>query len=209
MQTAEKREPVLGRRATQKRVREDTIIQAARDLMAQQGYEAMTMDDLATRAGISKPTLYQHFPSKEAIAVRAVVDLVHLGREYIVNLEPDLPALEKLRRAFRRVIQEKFENGKLSFGPAARAALVPVIRANPKYQEEFSELFQAICGIVEEAKTEGTVCAELPTKVAVQMFFSILRDGDHHEFIARGEITAAELADTVVAVLLDGMRKRP
>ncbi len=40
------------------------LLGAARDVFAAQGYHAAAMDDIAERAGISKPVLYQHFPSK-------------------------------------------------------------------------------------------------------------------------------------------------
>jgi len=37
---------------------------AARDVFAAHGYHAAAMDDIAERAGVSKPVLYQHFPGK-------------------------------------------------------------------------------------------------------------------------------------------------
>jgi AcrR family transcriptional regulator len=40
------------------------LLGAARDVFAAQGYHAAAMDDIAERAGVSKPVLYQHFPSK-------------------------------------------------------------------------------------------------------------------------------------------------
>jgi AcrR family transcriptional regulator len=40
------------------------LLLAARDVFAAQGYHAAAMDDIAERAGVSKPVLYQHFPSK-------------------------------------------------------------------------------------------------------------------------------------------------
>ena len=40
------------------------LLDAARDVFAAQGYHAAAMDDIAERAGVSKPVLYQHFPGK-------------------------------------------------------------------------------------------------------------------------------------------------
>jgi AcrR family transcriptional regulator len=40
------------------------LLVAARDVFAEQGYHAAAMDDIAERAGVSKPVLYQHFPGK-------------------------------------------------------------------------------------------------------------------------------------------------
>ena len=40
------------------------LLVAARDVFGAQGYHAAAMDDIAERAGVSKPVLYQHFPGK-------------------------------------------------------------------------------------------------------------------------------------------------
>ncbi|HLU44172.1 MAG TPA: TetR/AcrR family transcriptional regulator [Natronosporangium sp.] len=40
------------------------LLQAAQEVFVAQGYHAAAMDDIADRAGVSKPVLYQHFPSK-------------------------------------------------------------------------------------------------------------------------------------------------
>lgn len=41
------------------------MLAAARTTFVTQGYHAAAMDDIAERAGVSKPVLYQHFPSKQ------------------------------------------------------------------------------------------------------------------------------------------------
>jgi len=40
------------------------LLGAARDVFVAQGFHAAAMDDIAERAGVSKPVLYQHFPGK-------------------------------------------------------------------------------------------------------------------------------------------------
>ncbi|MGH3446797.1 MAG: TetR/AcrR family transcriptional regulator [Nocardioidaceae bacterium] len=40
------------------------LLDSALDVFVAQGYHAAAMDDIADRAGVSKPVLYQHFPSK-------------------------------------------------------------------------------------------------------------------------------------------------
>ncbi|MFX0538288.1 TetR/AcrR family transcriptional regulator [Ornithinimicrobium sp. Y1847] len=56
------------------------LLDAALDAFSQQGYHATAMDDIAERAGVSKPVLYQHFDSKLAlylaIAVRVRDEIV-------------------------------------------------------------------------------------------------------------------------------------
>ncbi|MEK9664410.1 MAG: helix-turn-helix domain-containing protein, partial [Candidatus Nanopelagicales bacterium] len=40
------------------------VLTAARQVFVAQGYHTTGMDDIAERAGVSKPVLYQHFPGK-------------------------------------------------------------------------------------------------------------------------------------------------
>lgn len=47
-----------------RRERRLQLLQSALEVFVAQGYHAAAMDDIADRAGVSKPVLYQHFPSK-------------------------------------------------------------------------------------------------------------------------------------------------
>src|SRR3954451_13508075 len=44
--------------------RRKQLLAAAQQVFVAQGYHAAAMDDIADRAGVSKPVLYQHFPGK-------------------------------------------------------------------------------------------------------------------------------------------------
>ena len=52
------------------------ILQAASELFAQKGYSATTIEDLVSRAGVSRPSMYYHFNGKEAL-FRGVLDEIH------------------------------------------------------------------------------------------------------------------------------------
>lgn len=47
--------------------RREQLLNAARAIFAHQGFHAASMDEIADSAGISKPVLYRHFPSKLAL----------------------------------------------------------------------------------------------------------------------------------------------
>jgi AcrR family transcriptional regulator len=198
--------PKVPRRREQRRqARERVILQAAQELMEEHGYDAMTMDDLAARAGITKPTLYQHFPSKEEIAVRAIVHRMRCAREFLAEQDPALRAITRLEQFLRRMVEAKFQPNHLPIGPATRMALTPILRANTDYQVEFDLLVTAVSDAIEQAKAEGTFRRHLPTRVAVQMMFSVLRDGDFETLASSGPIPFTTLADAIVAILLNGM----
>ncbi len=47
--------------------RRKQLLAAAQEIFVAQGYHAAAMDDIAERAGVSKPVLYQHFPGKHEL----------------------------------------------------------------------------------------------------------------------------------------------
>ena len=47
-----------------RRERRVQLLDSALEVFVAQGYHAAAMDDIADRAGVSKPVLYQHFPGK-------------------------------------------------------------------------------------------------------------------------------------------------
>src|SRR3546814_1828647 len=47
-----------------RKARRAQLLEAALEVFVAHGYHAAAMDDIADRAGVSKPVLYQHFPGK-------------------------------------------------------------------------------------------------------------------------------------------------
>ena len=64
----------LPRRQLNRIARERAFLDAALQLFAAQGYSGTTMDQVAEAAGLTKPTLYQYFPSKEALFARMMLE---------------------------------------------------------------------------------------------------------------------------------------
>jgi AcrR family transcriptional regulator len=65
------------------------LLGAALEVFVQQGFHAAAMDDIADRAGVSKPVLYQHFPSKLELYVALLdqrsADLIGAVREALAS----------------------------------------------------------------------------------------------------------------------------
>ncbi|MCE0767776.1 TetR/AcrR family transcriptional regulator [Pseudonocardia kujensis] len=78
--------PARGTRLSRSARRAQLLV-AARDVFAAQGYHAAAMDDIAEKAGVSKPVLYQHFPGKlelyRALLTTYADELVNRVREAI------------------------------------------------------------------------------------------------------------------------------
>src|SRR6516162_3903861 len=63
--------------------RRQQLFDVARERFSQQGFHATSMDEIAEAAGVTKPVLYQHFPSKRALYVELLEDT---GRQLLTAL---------------------------------------------------------------------------------------------------------------------------
>ena len=87
--------------------REDAIVQTVNRLLAEKGFEAMTVDEVAANVGIAKASLYKHFPSKEDLAAAAMVRVMRRAQDFLSALPPEATPLEKLREVVRWTMKVK------------------------------------------------------------------------------------------------------
>ncbi|NLD75815.1 MAG: helix-turn-helix transcriptional regulator, partial [Acidimicrobiales bacterium] len=72
----------------------DRILQAGIEAAAIHGIARLTVGDVAKRAGVSRPTLYKHFKSKDALVAAAVErEADRMVKQVIVAELPDEPHL--------------------------------------------------------------------------------------------------------------------
>ena len=77
--------------------REEAIIRSVNRLLAEKGFEAMTVDEVAADVGIAKASLYKHFPSKEDLACAAMVSMMRRAQTFLQTLPLDAPPVANLR----------------------------------------------------------------------------------------------------------------
>ena len=67
--------------------REDAIVASANRLLAEKGFDVMTVDEVAADVGIAKASLYKHFTSKEELAAAAMIRVLDRALAFIVTLD--------------------------------------------------------------------------------------------------------------------------
>jgi AcrR family transcriptional regulator len=105
--------------------RRKQLLAAAQEVFVAQGYHAAAMDDIAERAGVSKPVLYQHFPGKlelylalldrhcDAIVakVRAAMDATNDNKERVRGaVQAYFDFVDHESEAFRLVFESDLRN---------------------------------------------------------------------------------------------------
>ena len=195
----------MGLRERQRQQRERAILDAAFVLIAEEGYEAMTMDGLALRVGISKPTLYNHFPSKDDITVRTLIELNERTFNAIHAIDNTLPPAERLERVMRWMVNNRFSPTPSAL-LRARTLLKPA-KSHPDYQRAAGRKIDAIADIVEAAQQMGDIDASMPPRLLAQMMFTVVCAPEYDDLIARGDANPKDIEETLVTMFFDGVRR--
>ncbi|MFJ6804504.1 TetR family transcriptional regulator [Streptomyces anulatus] len=77
----------------------DELTEAALQLMAREGFDAVTVDAIAAAAGVSKRTFFRYFASKEDVVVRFLADMGAGMRAELAARPAAEPPSEALRHA--------------------------------------------------------------------------------------------------------------
>jgi TetR/AcrR family transcriptional regulator, ethionamide resistance regulator len=106
-------QPERSRRSTERKgdVRERAILDTCEALLAQKGYDAMTVGDIAHGAGITRGALYFYFGSKQEVVTALVARTVeHLWLRSRVTAQADEPR-QAIAAAMRRTVELWNEHG--------------------------------------------------------------------------------------------------
>ena len=90
------------RSETAKLAREDSILTAAEILLRQSGYDAMTMQAVATAAGLAKGTLYLYFTSRESLVLAVHGRLFDRWIDRFAVYQPEITGFDGFCRDFAR-----------------------------------------------------------------------------------------------------------
>jgi AcrR family transcriptional regulator len=99
--------------------RRTQLLGAAREVFVAHGYHAAAMDEIAERAGVSKPVLYQHFPSKRdlylALLEHHTDELFEATRRALASTSDNKQRVAATMEAFYAFIDSESESFRLVF----------------------------------------------------------------------------------------------
>lgn len=153
------------------KLRENAILDAATAVLSQKGYDLMTMDDVAGTVGISKPSLYKHFKSKEELIGEALIRLLDGALEYVAALDTALSPLQKLSALLEWALRVRLGGG-LPFLPSTSPHVRDMLIRNVKYMLRIMKLNRQLEALVKLAQQEGQLNRELPTDVILFSYYA-------------------------------------
>jgi len=155
------------------RAREDAIVSSVNRLLAEKGYDTMTVDEVATDVGIAKASLYKHFTSKEELAGAAMIRILDRALAYTERLAADanLRPIGRLRALARWTMETQLA-GEMPSLPAQNSALRTALTANRDYIDRLFQLSDRLGVWITSAQQAGDLDASLPPDVVLYTLFA-------------------------------------
>jgi AcrR family transcriptional regulator len=107
----------------------DELSAAALRLLAYQGFEETTIDQIVAAAGVSRRTFFRYFRSKEDVIIAFLAEVGELAREQLAARPADEPPPVALHRALSVFVAEMEEHPEKSLRLARLTLETPALRA--------------------------------------------------------------------------------
>jgi AcrR family transcriptional regulator len=172
--------------------RRAVLLEAAQDVFVANGYHSAAMDDIAERAGVSKPVLYQHFPGKLELYLALVtthVDvLVATVREALASTTDNKSRIRAAVAAYFDFVDREDQAFRLVFESDLRnepAVLAAVERGERACAEAIAPLIAEDAGLDDHQATLIAVGMVGLCQIAARYWLRTERAVPKHDAIER------------------------
>ena len=117
----------------------ETILEAALEVFSQHGFRGATLDMIAAEAGLSKPNLLYYFPSKEAVHVTLLSQLMDTWLDPLRDLDPAGDPVSEILGYVRRKLQMSRD-----FPRESRLFANEIVQGAPRMQEALATDLKAL-----------------------------------------------------------------
>jgi AcrR family transcriptional regulator len=192
----------LNLRNRQRVDRDANIREAAWNLLAEKGYEDWTLAELADKVGISRRTLYHHFPSKEAIAAETIAQSKLKRIEEMMTFEPDLDPLNRLKAVIRCLLTRNYNSDS---GPVRTIkdafGLMAKVKSFASYQKADALFHDRFADLVAKAQSHGQLTKRFPATYLANLLIEMLRGLD----VSQKRKNRSSIVNDVITILFDGL----
>lgn len=188
-------------------MREDAIVSAVNRLLADKGFDLMTVDQVAADVGIAKASLYKHFPSKEALAAAAMVRLLQRLLAFIDQqaVRTDASAFQRLEAVIRWAL-ELLLAGEMPTVPSQNSSLRAELMAHKAYLALLMQVSEHLGAWVTQAQADGDIDPTLPPEVVLYTVYARGCDPVPAFLKSGGNFSDAQIIGWVTDICLRGLR---
>ena len=189
--------------------REEAIVSSVNRLLAQKGFDLMTVDEVAADVGIAKASLYKHFTSKEELAAAAMIRVLERALELLATLRDDANAnpLDQLKAVARWTMQVQLA-GEMPSLPSQNSSLRATLMTDKVYLDRLMEVSDRLGAWITAAQTSGELATALPPEVILYTLFARACDPVLGLLKLSGQYTDEQIIAMLVSTCFDGLSAR-
>jgi AcrR family transcriptional regulator len=187
--------------------REDAIVQAVNRLLAEKGFDAMTVDEVAANVGIAKASLYKHFSSKEELAAAAMVHVMQRAQAFLSSLPSTDAPISNLRAAARWMMQLKLA-GEMPSLPSQNSTLRATLMGNKAYMDGLMDASDRLGAWIEAAQKNGSLNTALPAITVLYTLYARACDPVLEFLRLNDQLKDDEIIDLVLKTCFEGLNAR-
>ena len=189
--------------------RDEAIIASVNRLLAEKGFDAMTVDEVAADVGIAKASLYKHFSSKEDLAAAAMIRVLDLALGQIEDLRAraGATAVDQLKDVARWTMQVQLAGAMPSL-PAQNSALRAALMSNGVYLDRLMEVSERLGAWITEAQAAGDLNPALPSEVVLYTLFARACDPVLGLLKAGGNYSDERIIEVLLSTCFEGLGAR-
>ena len=166
------------------------------------------MDEIATRVGIAKGTIYKHFPGKEEL----VLGIFKRDMQALLQGIDDVIGKEQTPGAKRKALLLFIHAGFFSKQTQLMASMYNGVDLKRLLAEKggcmsdlWENLVSRIQQLLEEGKATGEFDASIPTKVMVLSFFSMFSPKVYDRMLLGDDISREEVINYLWRIYVNGI----
>lgn len=152
--------------------REQEILAEAARLIREQGFANLKMDELAEMVGISKPTLYQHFKSRDDLIAHVMVRGLQELHSYADSLA-ELSPLEQLQGILRMMLIKRYQPDSMLQG-VNQEVFINITHQHPQFIEQREAANRRIQALVLQAQSQGQIDPNLSPGLVAGLLFMLM-----------------------------------
>ena len=186
--------------------REAAIVSAVNRLLAEKGFDAMTVDAVAAEVGIAKASLYKHFKSKEDLAAAAMIGVLDRALALIETLQKDasLDERERLEAVTRWTMQVQLA-GEMPSLPAQNSALRSALMANKSYLDRLMQVSDLLGAWIVAGQSAGRLDVRLPPEVLLYTIYARACDPVLGVLKASANFTDDQIIEMLLSTCFNGL----
>jgi AcrR family transcriptional regulator len=186
----------------------EIIFRTAAHLFAQKGYDGVSMREISEQSGVTKPTIYYYFGSKEGI-YESLIDsgLQHVisSFEEIANI--DVSAKEKLVMMTKKFFQLTVEAPDFSKFFMTIAIPVSDNAVLDKFKKQMIRQGNLLKAIINEGIMSGEFGAAAKPDLAAQIIGGVWQHYAWQQLSTTKKILTEELAEEIIEILFKGLNE--